>query len=69
VPHTYWNDWYFGGLVSLVRRYIFTVFEPRKLGLYLPGASEIRCAPRKEAFDVLDTRYAKARSRCWSITR
>ena len=47
------------GLVSLVRRYISTVFEPRKLGLYLPCASEIRYFPRKEAFDILDTRYAK----------
>jgi uncharacterized membrane protein len=47
------------GMVSVVRRHILAVFEHRQLGLHLPGAPEVRQSPRKEAFDILDARYAK----------
>jgi putative membrane protein len=60
MPHTYWNDWYFGWGWFLWFGVIFLLFSSLgNWGYTYRAHQRFGAFPRKEAFDVLDTRYAK----------
>jgi len=63
MAHAYWNDWYFGWGWFLWLGFVFLLFS--SLGNWRYTRYTYRAhqkfgkPPRKEAFDILDARYAK----------
>jgi putative membrane protein len=60
MPHTYWNDWYFGWGWFLWFGIVFLLFSSIGNWSYTYRAHQrLGKPPRSEALDILDTRYAK----------
>ena len=60
MPHTYWNDWYFGWGWFLWFGVIFLMFSSiGNWGYTYRAHRRFGNPPRNEAFDILDARYAK----------
>jgi len=60
VSHAYWNDWYFSWGWFLWFGVIFLLFSSIGNWRYTYRAHQKYAEPpRKDAFDILDTRYAK----------
>jgi len=58
MAHAYWNDWYFGW-AGFFGSFVFLLFSSLGTGLYLRAHQKFDKPPHKEAFDILDARYAK----------
>ncbi len=60
MTHPLWNDWYFGWGWLLWLGFIFLVFSGLGNWGYTYGAHrKYDAAPRKEALDILNERYAR----------
>jgi putative membrane protein len=60
VTHAYWNDWYFGWGWFLWFGIVFLLFSSiGNWGYTYRAHQKYDKPPRKEAFDILDARYAK----------
>jgi putative membrane protein len=60
MAHAYWNDWYFSWGWFLWLGFVFLLFSSvGNWGYTYRAHQKFDKPPRKEAFDILDTRYAK----------
>lgn len=60
MEHAYWNDWYFSWGWFLWLGFIFLLFSSiGNWGYTYRAHRRFGSAPRGEAFDILDARYAK----------
>jgi putative membrane protein len=58
--HNYWNDWYFGWGWVLWLGFIFLLFSSiGNWGYTYRAHQKYEGPPRKEAFDILNERYAR----------
>jgi len=69
MAHAYWNDWYFSlGLGFFGSDLCSCCFRALETGAIPTGLTQkFDKPPRKEAFDILDTRYGKGRDKPRSI--
>jgi putative membrane protein len=58
--HTYWNDWFFGWGWVLWLGFVFLMFSSiGNWGYTYRAHQRFGGEPRKEAFDILNERYAR----------